>query len=546
MIDVSALPTDELQRKLKAARRIRAIKEARTSLLAFTRLNFPDLDDQDDALKTRYDTQVHHKVIVEALERVEAGKCLRLALSVPPQFGKSELADRQFIPWYHGRNPTHSIMFGTYNEKFAWEQGADVRSNIEGAAFKAVFPHYTLRGGSKSKDLLVNTEKGRISFIGRGGSGTGKPARLVIIDDPLKNATEAESPTTRKELHEWFTKVIYSRARGNTAIIIIHTRWHEDDLIGRLCDPDHPDHDPDLAKEWTYINIPAVLHDGPMVEALGLRPVAPTDPLVISAFGDKPSVSLWETEFPLRHLATAAKQNPVGFNALYMGKPTPDDGEFFKKEWFVEYDADELPPNLRVYGASDHAITEQQQNDACVLGCFGVDHNSDIWVLPDLVWDRMETPQMVEEMLALMQRRKPLVWWPESENILKSIGPFLRTRQVESNIYTLVDPLPAIKDKRAQARSIQGRMSQRKVRFPKFAPWWRNAKAELLKFPFATHDDFVTFMSLIGLGLDKEFPAEHISEIQKETVVVGSYAWIKQQSAKREAREKRLKAVAGW
>jgi predicted phage terminase large subunit-like protein len=176
----------------------------------------------------------------------------------------------------------------------------------------------------------------------------------------------------------------------------------------------------------------------------------------------------------------------------------------------------------------------------------GIDEHDDVWVLPDLIWDRMETPQMVEEMLALMARHKPLVWWPESENIIKSIGPVLRKRQVESNIYTLVDPLPALHDKRAQARSIQGRLSQKKVRFPKFAPWWRDAKAQLLKFPFGAHDDFVTFVSLIGLGLDKEFPAEHIRQLNEPKLVTGSYAWIKAQSAKRDAREKRRKAVAGW
>src|SRR3546814_5438839 len=91
-----------------------------------------------------------------------------------------------------------------------------------------------------------------MAFIGRGGSGTGKPADLVIIDDPLKNAQEAESLTTRRELHAWYNKVIYSRVRATTAIIIIHTRWSEDDLIGRLCDPDHPEHDPSQARSEAH------------------------------------------------------------------------------------------------------------------------------------------------------------------------------------------------------------------------------------------------------------------------------------------------------
>src|SRR3546814_9219759 len=85
------------------------------------------------------------------------------------------------------------------------------------------------------------------------------------------NAQEAESLTTRRELHAWYNKVIYSRVRATTAIIIIHTRWSEDDLIGRLCDPDHPEHDPSQAKAWTYLNVPAVLKPGPLADALGAK-----------------------------------------------------------------------------------------------------------------------------------------------------------------------------------------------------------------------------------------------------------------------------------
>src|SRR3546814_17514704 len=103
--------------------------------------------------------------------------------------------------------------------------------------------------------MFRRTRAGRMAFTARGGPGTGKPADLVIIDDPLKNAQEANSLTTRRELHAWYNKVIYSRVRATTAIIIIHTRWSEDDLIGRLCDPDHPEHDPSQAdRKSTRLN----------------------------------------------------------------------------------------------------------------------------------------------------------------------------------------------------------------------------------------------------------------------------------------------------
>ena len=387
---------------------------------------------------------------------------------------------------------------------------------------------------------------GRVSFLGRGGAGTGKPADLAIIDDPLKNAIEAESPTSRKALHDWFSKTVYARAKTSTAIIVIQTRWNEDDLIGRLCDPDHPDHDKELAAEWTYLNIPAVVSDPALADALGYKLEVPADPMVLSQFGGAPICSLWPERFTLRHLATAKKLNPVGFSALYMGKPSPDDGHYFKREHLVEYDAVDLPRNLRKYGASDHATSAEQQNDADALGCIGVDDHDHIWVLPDVVWDRMETDAMVEEMIDQMARHQPMLWWAENEMILKSIGPFLRKRMQERKVYTPLDPITPAKELRIRARSIQGRMMMGMVHFPRFAPWWSEAKAQMLRFPFGAHDDFVSMMALFGLGLTKELKAPAADAEPEKIVKVGSIAWIRAQTKRRDAVAKSERRVAGW
>src|SRR3546814_13036568 len=106
---------------------------------------------------------------------------------------------------------------------------------MQTSGYKAAFPGTTFQKGSKAKDNLITTRGGRMAFIGRGGSGTGKPADLVIIDDPLKNAQEAESLTTRRELHAWYNKVIYSRVRATTAIIIIHTQIGRASCRERVC-----------------------------------------------------------------------------------------------------------------------------------------------------------------------------------------------------------------------------------------------------------------------------------------------------------------------
>jgi predicted phage terminase large subunit-like protein len=274
----------------------------------------------------------------------------------------------------------------------------------------------------------------------------------------------------------------------------------------------------------------------------------PTNARVIEVFGQKPMAALWPKEFSLEHLASAKKLDPRGFEALYQGNPTPEDGEYFKAASLVEHrHPSEYPKKdkLRFYAASDHALTEKEENDATCMGVVGVDEHDHIWIMPELVWDRFETDVLVDEMIALMKLRKPQVWWAESEHIEKAIGPFRRKRQMESKAYTTVVPVPSIKDLRTRARNIQGRVNMRMVHFPAWMPWWSKARAEMLKYPRAKHDDFISFLSLIGRGLDQEIGAP--KEAAPEKVIrVGSIAWIKAAHKREQAHAERKKAVGGW
>ena len=175
---------------------------------------------------------------------------------------------------------------------------------------------------------------------------------------------------------------------------------------------------------------------------------------------------------------------------------------------------------------------------------FGVDEHDDIWILPDLFWDRVETDETLENMLRLMKEHKPLCWWAEDEHINKSLGPFRIKRMNEEKIYTMVEGIsPGRRDLKARARSIQGRMQMRKVHFPVFASWWEAAKNELMKFPNGTHDDFVSFLALIGLGLVKEISASPPMQ-KKDGPKSGTLAWVKSQTKQQERIEKR-KATGG-
>jgi predicted phage terminase large subunit-like protein len=536
---------------LKARKRLEATTSARDNFIDYMRLTMPDRNDPDDVTLSQYQVTPQAQLLCQIIEKVERREpeYQRVAVSIGPQMGKSQILSRGAPAWMSGRNPTINMILGSYNQDFANEFGDDVRAIVTSAAHRQVFPEHELRKGGQAKDLLITTQGGKAAFVGVGGSGTGKPADVFIVDDPIRNDDDAQSEVHRARVWNWFTKVANTRIHNDSAVIIVHTRWHEDDLIGRACDPDHPERNKayaGVADEWTYINLPAVVDDPKLAAALGLKLELQTDPLVVGQFGKKPMAALWPQRFSLNFLARQKRMDKRGFTALRMGKPAPEDGDYFKATDLVEYHSPaDLPKNLRKYGASDHAVTEKQKNDASVIGCVGIDEDDDIWVLPDLVWDRMETDGVVEALLAQFKAHKPMLWWMESENISKSFGPFLRKRMYEEKTYVAIDPVTPSKDKKSRARSIQGRMRMHKVHFPAFASWWADAKNELLKFPYGTHDDFVDFMAHIGLGLTKEIAAPE-EKTESNVVRVNSMQWLLAQTKKQERDSAQKKVFAKW
>jgi predicted phage terminase large subunit-like protein len=540
--------TQHIEQQIKAAKRLLFAQEARDDLLKFMKLTMPDVEDVEDANRSAYEETPQARLLCQIMEKVERRELKRVAVSIGPQLGKSQILSRGAPAWMQGRNPRLNIILGTYNQPFANEFGDAVREIMSSPAYAQVFPNIELR--KAAADLLITTDNGRLAFVGRGGSGTGKPADIFLVDDPLKDDKEAQSDATRNEVWNWFNKVALTRCHSKSGIVVVHTRWHQDDLIGRLCDPEHPERNKKYAgisDRWTYINLPAVVDDPKLAKALGLTLEMPKDPFVISMFGSKPMSSLWPGRKDLSFLAEAKNQDPAGFGALYMGQPTPEDGDYFKADGLIEYDEHELPKELEIYAASDHATSTRQQADYTVMGCVGVDEAGTLWVLPDLVWDRMQTDRTVEEMVAMMQRRQPNLWWMESELISKSFGPFLRERMIANQVYTAIDEVTVSKDKQTRGRAIQGRISMKTVRFPRFASWWPEARKQLLRFPNGTNDDFVDFLSHIGMGLLKQYRATPVvANDDRKIIRSGSIEWILARTKREAERNARQKKVAGW
>lgn len=332
----------------------------------------------------------------------------------------------------------------------------------------------------------------------------------LIVDDIFKDYEQARSKAFRDRAWDWFTKVAMTRRMGRKLVIITFTRWVNDDIIGRLIDPENEFYNRALAEKIKVINLPAIADED--------------DPI-----GRAPGEALWPGRFDLEFLNEQRSLDPLGFEALYQQRPSLADGDLFRRDTFRFYDPGEIDENeLRIYCSSDHAVETKQRSDYTCLLRVGVDKQNNIYLL-DCWWRKAKTDMVVDAMLELAKKKpRPLIWWAEKGHISKSIGPFLRKRMAdEQNYFNLVEVTPA-GDKTQRAQSIVGRAAMGYLHFPKGKPWVEKAINELLAFPNGLHDDFVDALSYIGLGLNSQFPVNH-TPTDKRPPGFGTLGWVKEQ-----------------
>lgn len=429
-----------------------------------------------DYRQAGYAPAAHHKLLLEHLEAVERGDIDRLMVCMPPGSAKSTYTSVEFPSWFMGRNPAMSVIAASHTQELAERFGRRVRNIVGSAEFGRVF-NVSVADDSSSAGRWDTSKGGEYFAAGVGGSITGRRADLAVIDDPVKSREDADSERSRQKAWDWYTNDLLTRLKPGARQIVVMTRWHEDDLGGRILERER--------NRWTLLEI--------AMEAL------PGDPL-----GRATGERLWPEWFT-DDMVAVAKMDMRAWNALYQQQPAADVGDYFKAEWFGEYD--KAPELLHVYGASDFAVTEGG-GDYTEHGVFGLDPMGNVYVL-DWWRGQKAADEWIERQCDLILAHKPLCWFGESGPIRKAIEPFLLRRMNERKAFCRLEWVASISDKPTRARSIQALASMGKVFFPQQAPWKSDVLGQMMRFPAGRHDDAVDVMGLIGRGLEFVKPPKH-------------------------------------
>lgn len=417
----------------------------------------------------RYRTAYHHRIIAAQLERVERGEIDRLMLLVPPRHGKSELASKRLPAYYLGRQPHKQFLSVSATAELAADFGRDVRNIIDSADYKVLF-NTRLAEDSQAKGKWHTSEGGIYYAVGIGGSLLGRGGDVVLIDDPYSSMADALSELTRKNVWEWYQGTAYNRLQPGGAIVIINHRMHEEDLCGRLLAQQAAGGD-----KWEVVELPAIDHLGK---------------------------ALWPAAYPIESLERIKKNSQARFwSALYLQRPTPDEGDYFKAEWLKPYIKAPDRKTLQVYGASDYAVTSDGGDHTCHV-VVGIDPEDRMYLLD--VWRKQsDSEEWVTSWCDLVIEHKPIGWAEETGQIRSGVGPWLDKEARRRKAYCAREQFPTRGDKSVRAQSIRGRMAAEGLYVDINAPWYPELRSELLSFPAGKWDDQVDALGLLGQLLDK-------------------------------------------
>ncbi len=388
-----------------------------------------------------------------------ARRTKRLIVTEPPRHGKSELISRYFPAWYLGHNPDERVILTSYEADFASSWGRKARDLVEEYGAE-LFGVRVRQDSSAANRWDIEGHSGGMVTAGAGGPITGRGGNVIIIDDPFKNAEEANSKRIRDKVWEWYQSTLYTRLEPGGAIIIVMTRWHEDDLVGRLLNPEYGE-----VEDWETINLPAVAEEGDVL-------------------GREPGEALWPERYDLVELGRIKKTvGSYWWNALYQQRPSPPEGSIIKREWWRFYK--EPPSHLdEVIQSWDCAFKETTTGSYVVGQVWGRKGASKY--LLDQFRGRVDFVATLRAIKSMSNK------WPIAR--LKLVeeaanGPAIISL-LKSEVSGIV-PVGPKGSKEARLHSVSPDIEAGNVYLPGGAPWVHDYIEELVAFPSGANDDQV-------------------------------------------------------
>lgn len=512
-------------------------QRARESLVEYARFieipGAPLSDDPDEEVFRTVETSLatHHRVILEAIQRCIETPNGRLMIFAPPGSAKSSYASVVAPAWCLDKFDNYDIILTSYGDELPKRNSRRTRQIIKDPANIALWPgRPVLSDGNKAVETWSLTNGSTVRAAGILSGITGHRADGVVIDDPVKGRDAADSERICQRTEEEYQDTIVTRLKPNGWVILIQTRWSENDLAGRILPEDYDGRSgPVLCRDgqtWYILNIPAKAeHDD--------------DPL-----GRAKGEYLWPEWFPVEHWLKF-ENNPRGrrtWNSLCQQRPKGEDGIDFQREWFHWYDPD-IPPGLpggppgllTYYGASDFASREPKQGerlDYTEHGLVGLDNRFDFWFM-DWWFGQKDSDVYISAWIAMLRRWPGILrWWHEGGPIGNAITPAMVQAMRQSGgvgglgrVWVKLESMPSIRNKTVKLASFQARAAARTVHLPLRRPWATRIVDQLLAFPAGRNDDAADVCGLLGRGIDSMIAAHVPSSTPRKELVPFTEAW---------------------
>lgn len=447
-----SIVAEKEQKKRDAQRELAKRELARRHLLDFTLYRFPT-----------YKTNWHHRILADALERVENGSLKRLIVNMAPRHGKSELVSVNFPAWCMGRNKDRSIITASYGADLATDFGRKVRNIMDDIEYKSLF-NTRLAEDSQSKGSWATNARGEYNAVGVGGAITGKGGGIIIIDDYFKNREDADSEVMSEKLWDWYRSTLRTRLTPDGAIVIVATRWRDNDLVGRILEEQRLS----SGEDWEIITFPAIADNDEEFRKTG--------------------EALWADHYTIENLLRVKDEiGDYEFQSQYQQNPVNKETQVFKPELFRYIDLENVRNQVTsCYITIDSALSKKKKSDNT-----GVAIN---WVNGENVWHlkaykvKVDPTELIELIFQLDAAYKPVAIGLEETTMTQAIDPFLSVEMAKRNKYPNVVPLKhGGVNKETRIRGLLPRYDRGHIYHIKGL--CNDLEAELVRFPASAHDD---------------------------------------------------------